>query len=721
MSASNRNPLGTIELGDDGVAVFTMRMEGAPVNRINADFLAGLTAALDWLEGREGLRGLILASGHRDWCAGADLDMVMGEDDPAAMLEAVRVLGEGLRRLETLGVPVVAAITGAALGGGCELALGCHRRVALDAPHVRIGLPEVSLGLIPGGGGTQRLPRLIGLQPALEIILQGKVLRARKALSVGLVDELAPNPDAVMAAARAWIAGGPDPRQPWDRPGWRWPEPDPESEMGRNVIMASAAMLYRKTAGSLPAPEEALAVVQEGARLRFEGALRLEQRAFARLAVSPGAKDMIRTLWFHRSAAEKLEDVPRLGPDEDPGFRRVAILGAGMMGAGLAFVCARGGYEVVVKDIDAAALERARAHFEAQLGRRARDLDEAGRAELLGRVRYTLDASDLAGADLVIEAVVEKKAVKHAVTREVEPLLAEDAVWASNTSALPITELAEASAHPDRFVGLHFFSPVEVMPLLEVVRGERTADRTVARVLAFGRRIRKTPIVVNDGYGFFTSRVFASYLVEGAQLVVEGHHPALVEWAARSAGMAVPPLQVFDEVTLRLGLHVLDEARDYTGRVLPGATELVRRLVEEHGRPGRAAGAGFYDYEGPGGRRKAIWPGLAEVAAAVRSGEPAPPAPVEAVARRLLLAQAVEAARAVDEGVIVRPRDADVGAVFGLGFAPGTGGPLAWLDRQGIAEVVAELEGMARDLGSRFEPPAVLRRMAAAGERFYPR
>ena len=698
---------------EDGLVELRLSGPGGS-NRIGPAFIDGLRAALDAVAAAAP-RGLLLSSGARDFCVGADLDFLYPVRDPAVVLAATRALGGLLRRLESSGWAVVSLIDGAALGGGYELALATHRRVLVAGPRAQVGLPEVNLGVIPGGGGTQRLPRLVGLQTGLMVIAQGQALRGDKALGAGLVDELAPDLAAGRAAALAFLrAAGPEAaRQPWDQPDFRWPSPRPESEAGRNMLMAGAAMIYGKTWGAYAAPEAALAVVQEGARVPFDRALEIEARTFARLVVSDQAKAMIGTLWFAKSAAERHAGLPALPAGVEAGVQRVGVLGAGMMGAGIAFLCAKAGYDVVLKDIDPGALDRGLAHVRAQAAGERR-LSAEQRAALVDRVQGSLDDAALDGADLIIEAVAEQTRVKHAVLRAIEPRLSPRAIWASNTSALPITELAGPSAAAERFIGLHFFSPVEKMPLLEIIRGAQTSDETVARALSVCRRLQKTPILVNDGYGFFTTRVFAAYILEGLSLVAEGVDPRLVEQAARAAGMVVPPLQVFDEVSLGLGRHVLDEAGRYTGRRLPAAEALLIALVDQAGRLGRAAGAGFYDYAE--GKRRGLWSGLLPLAAALTPAVPAQPA-VSSVSRRLLLVQAVEAARAVAEGVVIRPQDADVGAILGLGFAPNTGGPLSLLDRD-LPGALAELDALASAHGARFAPPEDLRARAAEGRRY---
>lgn len=689
---------------DEGIASIVLAAPGG-VNKVDQALVEGLTSALDWIDGQE-VRGILLTSAHRDFCVGADLEMLSGDIATADLYGVCTALNRVTRRLEQ-GPPAVALITGNALGGGYEIALACHHRLALDDARIQIGQPEVTLGVIPGGGGTQRLPRLIGIQAALDILLQGRLLQAPAAARSGLVDGLAPDPEALSHQAVAWITANPSAKQPWDERRFRWPGVRPDSPDARNLFLAASAMVYKKTAGAFEAPKVALSVVQEGAAIVFDRAMDLEARAFSRIATTPGARAMIRTLFFHKNAADKHRGLPRV---ESSGFEKVAILGAGMMGAGLAFVAAKAGFDVVLKDVRAESLERGMAHIDAGIAK-LKHLGEPERQALRARITPALELEALHRVDLVIEAVFEDLALKHRVIREVEPLLADDAVFASNTSALPIGDLAEASAHPERFIGLHFFSPVEKMPLLEIITPEATSERTLARCLSFTRAIRKTPIVVNDGYGFYTTRVFSAYILEGAQLVAEGFDPVVVDWAARAAGMVVGPLQVFDEVTLTLGVHAMGEAEKYLGTpAIPGAG-LVRRLVEA-GRTGKAGGAGFYDYVN--GRRTGIWPGLADFVGVERRESP-----VEALGERLLLAQVAEVGRALDAGVIRQRRDAEVGAVFGIGFAPNTGGPLTLVDTLGADTIVERLEALAAAHGERYAPSDTLRQMASSGERFF--
>jgi 3-hydroxyacyl-CoA dehydrogenase/enoyl-CoA hydratase/3-hydroxybutyryl-CoA epimerase len=705
-STTTSNGMATLAFDDaTGVATITLAMEGK-ANKINDHFGATMQEAWTWAKAQPNLRGVILATGHKDFCVGADIDQLYRERDPATMMARLKELNGLFRALETSGVPVVAALTGSALGGGYELALACHRRIALDSPRVQVGLPEVSLGVMPGAGGTQRLPRLVGIQTALEHIAQGLMVRAPKAVKNGMVDELAATPEELREKAIAWIHANPKPKQPWDR-GAPIPGPQAGSAEARQILMAACAMLRKKTSGCFPGPELAISAVQEGLPLTFDRAIEVESRYFTKLATSDQAKDMIRTLWYHRTAAEKHDGLPKI---EDPRLSKIGILGAGMMGAGLAFVSAQAGYQVVLKDVKEEQLAKARAHCEEQ-GKAAKHLGADAQKAILDRIHYTLSADDLAGCDMIIEAVFENLELKHMVTKEAEPKLAAGGVWASNTSAIPIGDLATVSSNPGNFIGLHFFSPVEKMQLVEIITTAQTSDETLARSLAYTRAIKKLPIVVGDGYGFYTTRVFSAYILEGAQLVAEGHEPVVIEWAARKFGMVVPPLQVFDEVTLTLGVKGFKQGRHYGKALdLPGVA-LVEAMVEKHDRAGKAAGRGFYEYGADG---RTLWSGLAALAV----GKPEVTG-VEHIGRRLLTLQALEAARCVAEGVVKNPRDAEVGAIFGVGFAPNTGGPLSYIDRRGLAQFVADCDGFAKTCGPRYAPPQLLRDMASAGKTFF--
>ncbi|MGC6417375.1 MAG: 3-hydroxyacyl-CoA dehydrogenase NAD-binding domain-containing protein [Bradymonadia bacterium] len=695
-----------------GIATIWMKMAGR-ANKINPAFGDGFKPAFEEALAQPELKGIIVASRHRDFCVGADIDFVYQTRDAEALSEHLTQFHDNLRRIETCGKPVVAALTGSALGGGYELALACHHRIALNSPTVQVGLPEVNLGLIPGGGGTQRLPRVIGLQPALEVIAQGQILRAQKAKAKGLIDALAETPEALIAEATAWINANPRAQQPWDQSRFKFPGGvQPDSDMGRQLFAGGAAMLVKKTHGAFKAPEAAVQAVYEGSLLEFDTSLKVEARYFIGCVISDQSKDMIRTFWYHKNAVERQADLPKT---DDQNIGTVGILGAGMMGAGLAFVCARRGYKVILRDIDETSLERGLAHCRQQVDKRLKHLNADEKSEVFNQIKGTLSVDDLSECDLVIEAVFENIELKHRVIKEVEAVLKTDAIFASNTSALPIGDLAVASSRPENFIGLHFFSPVEQMPLLEVIQAETTSTDTLARALAFGRQIKKTSIVVNDGYGFYTTRLFSAYVMEAAQLVAQGYPPILVERAASAAGMVVPPLKVFDEVSLSLAAHGFEMREQYDGKALdePGV-RLVRKLVEL-GREGKSAGAGFYTYDG---RKRQLWPELASHCEQTPE-ETDPHELFETCRERLMLSQVAEAVRCLDEGILRSTADGEVGAIFGVGFAPNTGGPFAWCDRRGASAVVDALEQLAKRFGDRYAPPANLIEMAQTGQRFF--
>ena len=687
---------------EDDIAILEMKMPGR-ANKIGKPFVAALDAAVAEALAHDGLKGIILTSGHKDFCVGADIEMLFGLDNADDLYAQLMEGHARMRKLELCGKPVVAALNGSALGGGYEMALACHHRIVINSPKIQIGLPEAMLGLIPGAGGTQRLPYLMGIQAGMEHMAAAQPVRAHKALAKNMVDAYADDKEDLIAKAKAWIVENPSPVQPWDQKRYKWPGgARPGTPDAMMLFVGASAFIYKKTAGAFAAPESVIRAVADGTRLKFDRGLEIEARLFVKLALSDQAKDMIRTLWFHRTKAEKL------GVGMEHGIKKVTILGTGMMGAGLGFLSAKAGMDVVLKDIRQEALDGARKHCEAQVAR-LKHLGEETQAAILGRITYTLENGPIEGSDLIIEAVVENLKVKHAVNAELEPLLAPGGIWASNTSAIPITRLAESSKHKDRFIGLHFFSPVEKMPLLEVITPEATSEETLNRCLAFGKAIGRTNIVVNDGYGFYTTRLFGAYILEGVQLVAEGHDGVLVEWAAQTAGMVMPPLKVFDEVTLTLGRHAFETRKEVTGEVpdLSGI-DLVAKMVEL-GRYGKAHGQGFYDWDS-----RTVWKGLKDIT---------PDTPeltgLEHLQRRLMCAQAAEMGRLLQDGVIRDLKDAEVGAILGLGFAPGSGGPLSWMDKQGLRNLVGELRDLAANHGERFAPSPYLIDMAEKNQTFW--
>ena len=706
----------------DGVAVLTMDMPGRSQNVWNRSSIDALSAVIDQLAADEGATGAILTSGKKDFVAGADLEsiqaMVTGDKDPVALTESSGALGVLLRKLETCGKPVVAGVNGTALGGGYELALACQRRILVGGKRVKVGLPEASLGLLPGAGGTQRLPRLIGVKASMGLLMEGKQLRPDKALKLGLVDSLATDRDDMMAQARAWLAGSPDPTQPWDRRGFEIPGGGLESKDITNMFMVGTAMFNAKTQGNYPAGRAILSCLFEGLRVPMDAALDIEKRYFVSLLVDPTASAMVRTLFLEMQKANKLTARPD-GHERRPP-KKLGVIGAGLMGGGIAYTAAKAGMEVVVIDLDeerAAAAVRYVERVEDKAISRRRSSEEK-KAAILGRITATADYALLEGCELVVEAVFENREVKAKVTQMTEAATAAGCVLGSNTSTLPITGLAEAAARPERFIGLHFFSPVERMPLVEVIRGAQTSDETLAWALDYIQAIGKTPVVVNDKRGFYTSRVFGTYVTEGMVMLADGVAPALIENAGRRTGMPMPPLSLADEVGLGLMAQVGRQTRKDLGDAAPDnpSTPVLDKLVFELDRSGKRSGRGFYDYsKGPDGKPvKALWSGLAEHWA------PAAEQPsVDDLIERLIYCQCVEAARAMDEGVITDPGQADVGAILGWGFAPWTGGPFSYMDRIGVAAFVARADAMADSLGERFRPPALLRTMAAEGRSFF--
>jgi 3-hydroxyacyl-CoA dehydrogenase/enoyl-CoA hydratase/3-hydroxybutyryl-CoA epimerase len=701
---------------DAGVVTLVWDTPGKKQNVFNGAALDALEAAITEAFATPGATGLIITSGKRDFVAGADLEMLQGmtaqAHDPAALQAGVGRLSKILRRLETGGIPVVAALNGTALGGGLELALACHRRIAADNPRLVLGLPEATLGLLPGAGGTQRLPRLIGVKPSLGPLLEGTRLSAQEARALGVVDEVVP-PDQLLEAARAWLATKPPATQPWDRKGFAPPGGGPEVPDVANLFMVAAAAFQARTFGNYPAGKAILSCLYEGLRLDMEAALAVEVRYFVELVRDPVAGNMIRTMFVSLGEANKLArrpaDVPKLE------LRRLGVLGAGLMGSGIAYEAARKGIEVTVLDVTPEKAEAARtyaARLQDKAVARGKTTAEQ-RDALLARIHPTTAYADLAGCDAVIEAVFEDRAIKAEVTRQADAVLGDGALFGSNTSTLPITGLAEASSRPERFVGLHFFSPVERMQLVEVIRARQTSDAALAHALDLVTALGKTPIVVSDSRGFYTSRVFGTYITEGIAMLTEGVLPALIENAGRRSGMPMPPLALADDVGLGL-MHAVGVAtRRDLGDAAPTnpSTPVLDKLVVELGRTGRRGGGGFYRYEGD---KKALWTGLRE-AFPPAAAQP----PVEELVDRMLVVQALEAARCMEAGVLLAVPDADVGAVLGWGFAPWTGGPLSYIDTIGAAAFVAKADALAARFGERFSPPAILREMGARGGRWY--
>jgi len=732
----------------DGIATVTWDMPGRTMNVLNQDSLSAYGATVERVLKDPAVKGVILTSGKADFIAGADLEMLLAADvsDAAQTMEEFSRLQKMFRAMETGGKPFVAAINGTALGGGFEICLACHYRIAAANPKAKVGQPEVKIGLLPGGGGTQRIPRLIGVMNAAPVLLEGKDLPVETAKGMGLIHEIVPAGE-LLARAKAWLMapagekvvptfaakGSPaiDARavQPWDRPGFKvpgFPGGLVWSPAGVQTFIGGNAMIAGKTWGVYPAPKAIMSCVYEGLQLPFDSALRVETRYFVSLLRDPVAKSMIRTLFFGLQDANKLTRRPKGVAKQE--YKRIGIVGAGLMGAGIATVSVQAGLEVVLVDRDQAAADKGKAHIAAELdklvwrGRMAKDKRDA----TLARVTATPDYAAFAGCDLVIEAVFENREVKAEVTKRTEAALAPGAIFASNTSTLPITGLAEASARPANFIGLHFFSPVEKMPLVEIIVGRKTSPETLARSLDFVQKIRKTPIVVNDSRGFFTSRVCGAYIGEGHRLLKEGVPAAMIENCARMAGMPVGPLALNDEVAIDLSWKIMDQTRrdaEAAGQKYEGSgtEDMLELMVKKLERFGRKNGKGFYDYPADG--KKRLWPDLARhfpVDRDLALGEGLAKREKELeVRKRLLYVQAVDTARCLEANVLTDPQDGDVGSILGLGFAPQTGGAISLIDQVGVAQFVAECDSLAQKYGTQFAVPKLLRDMAAKGQSFY--
>jgi 3-hydroxyacyl-CoA dehydrogenase/enoyl-CoA hydratase/3-hydroxybutyryl-CoA epimerase len=711
----------TIDLAVDatGIATLTIDVRDRPMNVFTPELTADLAACVERVATDAAIRGAIMTSARREFVVGADIkDLVTAYDRKVSAKEAFgwsQALTRVFRRLETCGKPFVAAINGSALGGGFELALACHYRVLSSDAKATVGLPEVKIGLMPGAGGTQRVPRLAGIAQAARLITEGHPLAPAEAQKMGLVHEVAAPAD-LLARARAWLDTKPEPVAPWDRKGFKVPGGASLAMPAvSQVLSVGTALVSRATLRNYPAPPAILSAIYEGTNVPFDRGLALESKYFAKLLTGPVARNMMRTLFVNKNSLDKLVRRPA-GVERRP-VRTLGVLGAGMMGGGIAHVAALAGIEVVLLDSTAELAERGKQYSARLL---ARDVEKGRRseesaAEVLARIRPTADYASLGDCELVIEAVFERRDVKADVTAKAVAAMRRDATFASNTSTLPIASLATASSRPKQFIGIHFFSPVERMPLVEIIVAKKTSEATVAHALDFVAQLRKTPIVVGDSRGFYTTRVFGAYCHEGQALLAEGVEPALIENAGRMAGMPVGPLAVTDEVSIELQYRASQQAAEDLGPkfVPPVSWPVLRHFVEDLKRLGRKSGAGFYDY--PEGAAKRLWPGLAHEypRAAVQPD-------VAEVRTRLLYAQALEAARCVEEGVVTTPAEADVGSILGVGFPPWTGGTLSLIDTVGVAAFVAECERLAKKHGPRFRPSKWLRERAKAGQTFHP-
>lgn len=717
------------DLDADGIATIIWDTPGKSMNVMSVEGFVELEGLVDRALGDDAVRGIILTSEKPDFAAGMDLNVfsqdrsVAGENPAQWIFDWIMSVHRLLRKIERAGMdrktlkggkPVATALPGTALGIGLEVPLATHRIFAADNPKARIGLPEIMIGLMPGGGGTTRLAFKMGAMAAAPYLLEGKTLAPAKAKAAGLIDEVVPAGD-LMARARDWVLSAKDADlvKPWDLAGYKVPGGAPYHPSGFMTFVGASVMVHSKTWGVYPAAKALLSAVYEGLQVPFDTALRIEARHFTHLLLDPSSRAMTRSLFVNKQALEKGANRPQV-PDQS--VRKLGVLGAGMMGAGIAHVSANAGMEVVLIDASQEAAERGKAHSEGILdkGIRRGRLSEAKKAEVLGRITPTTDYALLEGCDLVIEAVFEDPQVKAEVTAKAEAVIPEDAIFATNTSTLPISDLAKASRRPDQFIGIHFFSPVDKMLLVEIIRGRETGERAVAKALDYVRQIRKTPIVVNDARFFYANRCIIPYLNEGMRMVREGVAPPLVDNAARLLGFPVGPLQLVDETSLDLAARIARATKAAMGEAYPDTAvdEVIFWMVEQ-GRLGRKANAGFYDYDA-GGKRQGFWPGLAE--RFPRLAEQPEPGEVK---NRLMMAQVLEAVRALETGVLGDIREGDVGAILGWGFAPWSGGPFSWLDMLGAARAVEICDDLAARHGRRFEPPRMLRDMAAKGGTFY--
>ena len=703
----------------DNIVTLTMDMPGQSANTMNADFREAILAIADRIEAEiDSISGVIYASAKSTFFAGGDLkELIQVEKENAAeFFQMVEKIKAPLRKIETQGIPVVAAINGAALGGGFEICLASHHRIAINNPKLKVGLPEVTLGLLPGGGGVARMVRLLGLEAAFPFLMEGKQVNPEKALKASLIHELADDANDLITKAKTWIKANPKSTQPWDVKGYKLPGGAPSHPAVAQKLAIVPSILRQKTKGCYPAPEKILAAAVEGAQVTFDEACTIESRYFVELTTSQIAKNMIGTFWFQLNEIKAGGSRPN-GIDAYT-TKKVGVLGAGMMGAGIAYSTAMSGIEVVLKDISVEAAEKGKAYSEGLLKKRVsrKQMTQEKADSVLALIKPTANAEDLDGCDLIIEAVFENRELKAKVTQEAEQFMAKDGVFASNTSTLPITGLATAAKDAQKFIGLHFFSPVDKMPLVEIIKGEQTSNETLARAFDYVLQINKTPIVVNDSRGFFTSRTFGTFVGEGLTMLSEGIHPQFIESAALQAGMPIGPLAVQDEVSMTLSRKVVDQTRldlQAEGKDLPvtPAEELTNKMLDEFKREGKAAGAGFYDYPEKG--KKKLWTGLTE-----HFVKPEVSISLEDAKERILFRQAIETLRCFEEGVLTSVRDANIGSIFGIGFAPWTGGAIQYVNQYGVREFYQRAKQLTEQYGERFEPPAILVEHAEKGELF---
>ena len=717
-----------IDVDADGIALVTFDVAGRSMNTLTGQVMDEIPQVVERIKTDDAIKGAVLTSGKPSgFCAGADLGdmasgMLSGAGDLQAAFDAGWKLNGALRALETCGKPVAAAINGLALGGGLELTLACHYRVVENDNKIQLGLPEIKVGLFPGGGGTQRLTRLIGVQAALMQMSEGKSWRPNDAKGAGVVHEVVEKGQAV-EAAKAWIKNGGKAQQPWDDKSFKLPGGGPYHPAGIQNFMVGNAMLRKQSYGNYPAVLNLMKAVYEGLQVPIDAGLRIETRYFIKTLMTPQAQAMIRSLFLSKQELDKGAVRPAGVDKSDP--KKVAVLGAGMMGAGIAYVQVMAGIETVLIDQTQEAADKGKQHVADLLKKRLSrgQMTQEKHDATLALVTATTDYDLIKGSDLVVEAVFESREIKADVTKRAEAQLAEGAVFGSNTSTLPITGLAEASVRPEDFIGIHFFSPVDKMMLVEIIMGEKTGDAALAKAIDYVLKIKKTPIVVNDSRGFYTSRCFSTFLMEGMAMLEEGYGPALIDNVGRMTGMPRGPLEMHDDVALDLSYKIAKQTREDLGdKYVPNEGEQIVATMVEGGRFGRKNGKGFYDYDQ---KPKTLWAGLGELAPTTKSIDQPESASafaqIDELKTRLLYRQAVEVARCWEEGVIDDPREADLGAILGWGFAPWTGGPISFIDGIGVAKFVETADRLAQAYGDRFKVPQLLRDMAAKNETFYGR
>jgi 3-hydroxyacyl-CoA dehydrogenase / enoyl-CoA hydratase / 3-hydroxybutyryl-CoA epimerase len=720
----------TYAVDAEGVAVITWDVPGKSMNVMSLEGFRLLSDLVDRGLADAAVKGIVITSGKKDFAGGMDLNVIAkmrddaGAEPARGLFDGVMMMHGVLRKIERAGMdpktlkggkPIAAALPGTAVGIGLELPLSTHRIFAAENPKAKIGLPEIMVGIFPGAGGTTRLVRKLGAMMAAPYLLEGKLSSPAQAKAAGIIDEVVTDP---LAAAKAWVlqAKEADLVKPWDAKGYKMPGGAPYSAQGFATFVGANAMVHSKTMGVYPAAKALLSAVYEGALVPFDTALKIEARWFTQVMLNPSSAAMVRSLFLNKEALEKGAVRPKGIPDQS--VKKLGVLGAGMMGAGIAYVSALAGIEVVLIDAKQEAADRGKAHSADLLdkGIARKKVTAEKKDEVLGRILATTDYAALKGCDLIVEAVFEDVGVKADVTAKTEAVTDATCIFATNTSTLPITELAKASTRPDEFIGIHFFSPVDKMSLVEIIKGKGTGDRAVAKALDFVRQIRKTPIVVNDARFFFANRCIIPYINEGMRMLAEGVEPALIENAAKLVGMPLGPLQLVDETSIDLGVKIAKATKAAMGADYPDeAVDAVLFWMYDQGRLGRKSNSGFYAYDAAG-KREGLWTGLA-AQYPVTAEQPA----LTEVQHRLLMAQVLEAVRALEDGVLMDIREGDVGAILGWGFAPWSGGPFSWLDIIGAPRAVAICDHLTAAYGPRFTTPHLLREMAEKGQTFYGR